>query len=448
MNLLFVFALWNAQGEPNGHASFTSTSDTVVPDKLGIEVRLTKKERSQLKHVECAMCEAVLTEMYEEVERHNMTEKGEDHVWETANAICLAVLQKYTLNLTSPTLSRKLPSGDDEHDSFVSKQDETPETAVRAMLVLKMGCQHWVEDYGGDTPGYIFKSVRQKDKSANVAANNFCTESVNLCGAQKGFRKKRIEKSERKRRKERETAIKKQEKLEIERAETDPISTLPEDSKFGLQRMLEMARDDPLHYLDSAMKSRTQQARLDLRCEVCRVAVGDVYEQVVQRPKNQQTEADILSIAERSCEGGRDLSVPSYFGVEPPPLPPMWTDRVRPYLNSKTGQYSLKPFGPKASILSRKKWRSLSKDGRQGQLSEADSEYDMMLTLTCKDILDADRIAEVLHFHMAQCETEGSLVCSPSASAANEVCKTVADVRCGLHEPSESVDQFAGDSEL
>lgn len=33
---------------------------------------------------------------------------------------------------------------------------------MRAMLVLKMGCQQWLEDYGGDTSGFIFKSVKDR----------------------------------------------------------------------------------------------------------------------------------------------------------------------------------------------------------------------------------------------------------------------------------------------
>ena len=28
------------------------------------------------------------------------------------------------------------------------------------MLVLKMGCQQWLEDYGGDTSGFVYKSVK------------------------------------------------------------------------------------------------------------------------------------------------------------------------------------------------------------------------------------------------------------------------------------------------
>ena len=34
------------------------------------------------------------------------------------------------------------------------------ESFMRSMLVFKMGCQQWLEDYGGDTSGYVYKSVK------------------------------------------------------------------------------------------------------------------------------------------------------------------------------------------------------------------------------------------------------------------------------------------------
>ena len=40
------------------------------------------------------------------------------------------------------------------------------------------------------------------------------------------------------------------EQQEAKRDKDDPFAQLPEDSKFGLQRMLESARDDPFAYMD------------------------------------------------------------------------------------------------------------------------------------------------------------------------------------------------------
>ena len=34
------------------------------------------------------------------------------------------------------------------------------ESFMRSMLVFKMGCQQWLEDYGGDTSGYVYRSVK------------------------------------------------------------------------------------------------------------------------------------------------------------------------------------------------------------------------------------------------------------------------------------------------
>ena len=44
---------------------------------------------------------------------------------------------------------------------------------MRAMLVLKMGCQQWLEDYGGDTSGFVYKSVKdsRRDQSFKCKAH-------------------------------------------------------------------------------------------------------------------------------------------------------------------------------------------------------------------------------------------------------------------------------------
>merc|ERR1712048_481812 len=143
----------------------------------------------------------------------------------------------------------------------------------------------------------------------------------------------------------------------------DPFKSLPEDSKFGLQRMLEMAKDDPFHYMEEDAKQRVQQARADLRCDVCKTVMEEVHSHVSKRPKSMQREYDILPLFEGACEGGKDLSVPNYFGVEPPPLPPVWTDRYRPKLNKKAKKYELKPF-PKKGKKERDKWREKTATGQ------------------------------------------------------------------------------------
>ncbi|CAE8734181.1 unnamed protein product, partial [Polarella glacialis] len=151
--------------------------DESIPDKVGAEVHLTKQERSMLKKLECSLCKAVITEMHLEVEKHGMTQKGvgsEMKVIETSNAICLALLQKYSLKLPAagasgkPLLEKKAGDEDDEMAMAASQNSEGgPASFMRAMLVLKMGCQRWIEDFGGDTSGFVFKSVQLGTQSAS-----------------------------------------------------------------------------------------------------------------------------------------------------------------------------------------------------------------------------------------------------------------------------------------
>lgn len=81
-----------------------------------------------------------------------------------------------------------------------------------------------------------------------------------------------------------------------------------------------------------------------------------------KRPRGLRREHDLLKLFEAGCDGGRDLSVPTYFGVEPPPLPPAWTDRYRPRLREK--RYALKPAAKKAA-RARAQWRALAAEGKQ-----------------------------------------------------------------------------------
>merc|ERR1740117_2080084 len=108
-----------------------------------------------------------------------------------------------------------------------------------------------------------------------------------------------------------------------------------------------------------------------------------------------RAEFDILPFAEEACEGGKDKSVPSYFGVEPPPLAPLWTDFVRPKLDKKSNLWTLKKF-PKKAAKKRKAWRKLTVTGQQKPPPPEEHEGDMMMTMSCKDILEPARMSELV----------------------------------------------------
>lgn len=409
--------------------------DAPIPDKVGAEVHLTPKERKLLTGLECDMCKAIVQEMHVEVAKHGMTKKGwgsESTVWETSNAICLGILQKYRINLPAKTLERKSEEEDD--DEHIAKSGVDPQGYMRALIVLKMGCQGWVDDYGGDTSGFIFKAVREGMNSPAVAAQDFCTRQALQCGKEKKARKKAQKEQERQRSQRRQELRAEEDKEEQKRKKANPLDSIPEDSQAGLTRMLEIARDDPLHYFEDSARQRIRKAQAELRCDVCRAAIESVHMEVANRPKSRRREHDILPLMEGACDGGPDLSLPNYFGVEPPPLPPSWTDRYRPQLKKKTGRYGLGRFSKKAA-KARRKWRELTATGQQKPPPQEEGEEDLMLTLSCKDALEPEGMAEALFHRMAQCEAAEPTVpgCEGQAlasGAASVVCKDAAGALC------------------
>eukprot|EP00747_Dinoflagellata_sp_TGD_P209999 gnl/TRDRNA2_/TRDRNA2_83345_c0_seq1.p1 gnl/TRDRNA2_/TRDRNA2_83345_c0~~gnl/TRDRNA2_/TRDRNA2_83345_c0_seq1.p1 ORF type:complete len:439 (-),score=117.97 gnl/TRDRNA2_/TRDRNA2_83345_c0_seq1:77-1267(-) len=375
--------------------------------------------------------------MHHEVVKHKMTKKGwgsENQVWETSNAMCLGLMQKYRLDPAKETLEAKGTEDDDE--AFMQQSGIDTQNFMRGMLVLKMGCQRWLEDYGGDTSGFIFKSVRDGSNTAEGTAKDFCIRHANQCGASKKKREAKMKEEKAARREKRMQLAKDEEEKEAKIKKDDPFSNLPEDSKYGLQRMLELARDDPFHYMEESAKNKVLKGQKDLRCDVCRVALGDAYERVSKLPKSMRHEDDMLPIVESVCTGGKDLSVPNYFGVEPPPLPPVWTDRYRPHIDKDTGLYKLKKF-PKKAAKKRKQWREASATGKQKPPGGEESEADMMMVHACKDIMEPEKMTEVLYKQMKVCTAAGAgTACEPVLATARAICRAADGSVCNYDAAS------------
>merc|ERR1712085_34088 len=103
-----------------------------------------------------------------------MTQKGvgsESQVWETSNAICLALLQKHRLDLSGA--SPKLEEKTEDDETLFERGGQGPDF-MKNMLVLKMGCSQWLEDYGGDMVGFIYKSVKGSLHDPEAAATEYC----------------------------------------------------------------------------------------------------------------------------------------------------------------------------------------------------------------------------------------------------------------------------------
>jgi len=299
---------------------------------------------------------------------------------------------------------------------------------MRGMLVLKMGCQRWLEEFGGDTSGFIYKRVVEGG-TPEASAKEFCYSVQNQCGKEKKERQQKEKEKEKEREQKRRELRKKEDKVVAKAQEDDPFSKLPKDSMAGLQRMLEMAKDDPFAMMEEPAKLRIIQGQKDLRCEVCRVALEQVHSDVMKRPKSMRREYDILPFADAACEGGKDLSVPSYFGVEPPPLPPLFTDKYRPKLDKKLNRFTLKRF-PKKAAKKRLKWRKLTPTGKQKPPEKDEHEGDMMMTLSCKDAMEPARMAEALYEQMLACGDGKEASCDPALAVARLTCRNADEASC------------------
>mmetsp|Transcript_39260 Transcript_39260/g.92431 ORF Transcript_39260/g.92431 Transcript_39260/m.92431 type:complete len:469 (+) Transcript_39260:110-1516(+) len=421
-----------------------STEEQSLPDKVGAQIHMTKQERSILQKVECSMCTSIVREMHLEVERHKMTHKGagsETEVMETSAAICLAMLQNYRLDLAGQKLVRK--KSEDEESQLMQSGGQD---VMRGMLVLKMGCQAWVDDYGIDAAGYVYKVVKNAlQEDAQTAAKAFCSTQLNLCGKAKEDKKKQERRKDKERQKKREELSALEEKAQAKRDEDDPFAQLPDDSKFGLQRMLEMARDDPLAMMDEERKQQVHENRAELRCSVCAAVLEDVRAQVLGKPKSMRREYDILPLVEAACDGGPDLSVPPYFGVEPLPLPPEWTDRLRPGKLKDGKGLTLKPMRKKAA-KKRRQWRELARTGHQQPPPPEESEEDLTMTMACKDALEPARMAEAVFQDIKDCEAHPEdAACSSALRVAERTCKTLSGTECP-HEKLSFLSKPAGSS--
>merc|ERR1712178_51453 len=348
------------------------------------------------------------------------------------NAMCLAMLQKYKLDLMREKLEKK---AEDEDEQMAMAGGGNPQAVMRGMLVLKMGCQRWLEEFGGDTSGFIYKRV-QEEGTPEASAKEFCYTTVSQCGKAKKERqqkeKEKAKEQEQKRRELRKKEDKEQEKIQ----EDNPFNKLPKDSMAGLQRMLEMAKDDPLNFMEDAAKLRIQQGQKDLRCDVCRAALEQVHNEVLKRPKSMRAEFDILPFVEGACEGGKDLSVPGYFGIDPPPLPPLWTDKYRQKLDKKTSKFTLKRF-PKKAQKKRLDWRKLTPEGKHKPPPQDEHEGDMMMTLSCKDVMEPARMAEALYNQMQTCGTGKEATCDAALATARQTCRSIDEKLCVYEDKKE-----------
>ena len=101
---------------------------------------LSRDEHEAISTTRDAMCRGVVREMHTEIHKHSLRKNGEDDIYETVPAICLAIVQNYTLTKTAApssswALLKRATKLDDEEGGMPD-----PETFKHIMTLKKAHC--------------------------------------------------------------------------------------------------------------------------------------------------------------------------------------------------------------------------------------------------------------------------------------------------------------------
>ena len=118
-----------------------------------------------------AMCRAVVREMHIEIHKHSLRKNGEDDIYDTVPAICMAIVQNYTLAATPPpsrswSLTKRATKLDD---------DESPDpSAFENLMVLKQCCESFTDDLQQELSELMYRAALESDVEPIVEA--FCSK--------------------------------------------------------------------------------------------------------------------------------------------------------------------------------------------------------------------------------------------------------------------------------
>lgn len=101
------------------------------------------EEQQALAATRGSLCRAVVSEIHSEIHRHALRKDGEDDIYETVPAICLAIVQNYTLAQSkAPARGWQLVKRTTRLDD-----DENPDPASFAhLMTLKKICEAFTEE--------------------------------------------------------------------------------------------------------------------------------------------------------------------------------------------------------------------------------------------------------------------------------------------------------------
>ena len=153
---------------------------------------LTGDEHAAIGTTRVAMCRAVVREMHTEIHKHSLTKAGEDDVYETVPAICLAIVQNYTMTKTpAPASSWSLVKRAKKLDDMEDDGEMPDPESFKHIMTLKKACEVFTDDFQQELSELMYKETYRKDPEAIL--EEFCSmpSVVKKYKPEKGGRKRK-----------------------------------------------------------------------------------------------------------------------------------------------------------------------------------------------------------------------------------------------------------------
>ena len=121
------------------------------------------------------MCRAIVREMHIEIHKHKLRKNGEDDIYDTVPAICLAIVQNYTLLPASPprrtwSLVKRAVRLDDD-----DAVEADPSTMLH-LMTLKKACETFAEEFQQELSELMYRAALESDIEPVV--DSFCSSSA------------------------------------------------------------------------------------------------------------------------------------------------------------------------------------------------------------------------------------------------------------------------------
>lgn len=278
---------------------------------------LSRDEHEAISATRDAMCRGVVREMHTEIHKHSLKKNGEDDIYETVPAICLAIVQNYTLTKTAApssswALLKRAKKLDDEEGGMPDPE------SFKHIMTLKKACEAFTDDFQQELSELMYKDTYRKEPDTII--DDFCLPLASL--------KKVKPPPPPKKRAPASPSPPKRKKRSEPPATAGPPSMdellKKYDTDGSISNLIELERENPEAMLEAEDLASVQAGSMEIRCDVCR-ALAKVALRRAKTAKVLRDEDGLSEIVADICVGTH-VSGDGYYQEQPkyPGNPPLW----------------------------------------------------------------------------------------------------------------------------